>query len=189
MAIRLIFDDSDHQKKSLRLEQRLKRPQALLKRIHVYILGKTAQTFRRLRRGGRFRGVFWPPFEAQYERKTDGVVVPAWGGVHKVNFRRTKRGTIAKRQSPFVQGRLRPSGRRVTETSNLMRDTGRMAQAAGQTRLWRDRGRTLLMDTHNVDYAPEQQAMRPFLFFDIPTDLRWISRRMLDHVDLEKGLR
>ena len=127
------------------------------KRFRVYMLRQTGLTFRSLKRGGTYRGVTWKPYADQYTRKTDGVTVPAWGKVRKVHG------------VGLVKGRLRPSGKRVTASSNLMRDTGRLSAAAGQTLSYRNRGKTMRMGT-NVSYAEEQQKLRPFLFFQIPQD-------------------
>jgi len=129
----------------------------VFKRFRVYMLRQTSNTFRTLRRGGRFRGVTWQWYADQYTRKTDGVTVPAQGRVRKV------------RGVGLVKGRLRPSGKRVTSASNLMRDTGRLSAAAGQTVSFRNHGKTLRLGT-NVSYAGAQQRLRPYLFFQVPED-------------------
>jgi len=98
-------------------------------------------------RGGVVRGQVWKGFADQYTRKTDGVVVPAEGGVQKVNIKRTHigfnlaadpesgwlgRGTPITRaeaagyQRGTVQGKKRPSGQRVESSSILNQDTGRL---------------------------------------------------------------
>lgn len=129
----------------------------VFKRFRVYMIRQTGLTFRTLKRGGTFRGVTWKGFADQYTRKTDGVTVPAQGRVRKVHG------------VGLVKGRLRPSGKRVSASSNLMRDTGRLSAAAGQTLSFRNRGKTMRMGT-NVSYAEEQQNLRPFLFFQVPQD-------------------
>lgn len=112
--------------------------------------------------GGTVRGEQWDGFSDQYTRKTDGVTVPAWGGVPKVKLKYTSigrrlsfdtygnRGGLRggrhtfrglRRTTPVlqieldgysrgqVQGKKRPSGQRVTESSRLNEDTGRLRNA------------------------------------------------------------
>ncbi len=129
----------------------------VFKRFRVYMIRQTSLTFRALKRGGSYRGVTWKWYKDQYTRKADGVTVPAQGRVRKVHG------------VGLVKGRMRPSGKRVTASSNLLRDTGRLSAAAGQTLSFRNRGKTMRMGT-NVSYAEEQQKLRPFLFFQVPQD-------------------
>lgn len=174
MPVKITLDTSDHHRLAVKLEERFKRPVQLLKRIHVYILGKTGLMFRKNRRGGTYRGVYWPPFAPQYTRKTDGVTVPAEGGVRKVYG------------SGTVKGRKRPSGKRITQSSNLMRDTGGLAQAAGATRrinLKAVGGASMEGVTTGKQYAAEQQDLRPFLFFQLPEDARAIHRFVIRHIE------
>lgn len=63
--------------------------------------------------GGSTRGITWRPFQYQYIRKTDGALVPAWGGVKKLYGK------------GVVKARKRVRGR-VTPGSWLMRDTQQM---------------------------------------------------------------
>lgn len=65
--------------------------------------------------GGNFRGDSWPKFADQYTR-SDGTVVPAWGGTAKANGHGT------------VKGRLRGSSKsaRVTKQSVANIDTGEL---------------------------------------------------------------
>lgn len=133
----------------------------ILLRFAAYMMQQTGMTFRALSHGGTYRGVTWKPFAKQYTRKTDGVTVPAWGGVAKL------------RGQGVVQGRKRPSGQWVTQTSNLMRDTGIMAAAAGSSWRFENQNHRIIMSTEGPakKYAPRQQALRPFLFFHLPNDL------------------
>lgn len=84
--------------------------------------------------GGSYRGVSWPGMKPQYRRKTDGVVVPAWGGVPRVRRPvvsqriRWKNGKPLAGAKTFggprtVQAKLRPSGQRVRQTSMMNADT------------------------------------------------------------------
>jgi hypothetical protein len=55
--------------------------------FRAYMARVTHDTFDALGKGGgTYRGVTWAPFADQYTRKTDGVVVPAWGGVPRLRF-------------------------------------------------------------------------------------------------------
>ena len=64
-----------------------------------YMQRRTTLMFSRLSRGsGSFRGVSWPWFAPQYTR-ADGTVVPAFGGIPKLNGK------------GLVKGRKRASGK------------------------------------------------------------------------------
>lgn len=121
------------------------------RRFAQYMRVVTDDTFDNLRMGGSYRGVRWRYFAPQYTRKTDGVTVPAWGGVRKLYGRGN------------VLGRLRPSGARVAKGDAIMQDTGTMrSRAALVTKMDRYFAR---LGVQGVNYAPAQHAMRPFLFF------------------------
>lgn len=124
-------------------------------------------------KGGKHRGVAWAGFAPQYTRK-DGTVIPAWGGVKRVakgrvhignrlNERRTAFFRVHNRITGKVQGRLRPSGTRITKGSRLMQDTNTLrARAALVIDINQFRGR---LGPQGVKYAAKQNAIRPFLFF------------------------
>lgn len=113
------------------------------------------------------RGVSWPGFAPQYTRK-DGTVVPAWGGIPKV------------RGKGMVKGRKRPSGTRLTPVSALMQDTANLRGKA-ITALFRQSKTALSFGTPEaVDYAGEQAARRPYLFFYLPQDQPALRQILLD---------
>jgi hypothetical protein len=114
--------------------------------------------FIRLRRGGSARGVSWADFKPQYRRKTDGMVVPAWGGV-----RRLRGG------SDTVRPRRRPSGRFLTPQSNLMQDTGRLRATRADVSFLSPKQ---IRFGPTVSYAGYQNSLRPFAFFKIPEDVK-----------------
>ena len=119
----------------------------------------TASTFAALRHGGNYRGVHWDYFAPQYTRKTDGVTVPAWGGVPKL------------RGKGLVKGRKRRRGGRLREGDPLLDDTGQLKRKAGfRYREGLRMSETRLEMKPGVPYAAYQQAMRPFLFFEMPKD-------------------
>lgn len=140
--------------------------------FEAHMLRRTALTFRRLGRGGTFRGVNWPPFAPQYRRK-DGTLIPAWGGVPKVRGK----GTVKGKGRGQRVGDLKP--KRVTPSSRLLRSTGKLATAA-MTRVHKT-PTVLVMDTP-VKYARRQHSMRPFQFFEDPHDVdalrRFLMRRL-----------
>lgn len=171
--LKVNIDNDQLRREGIRISRKLDDPRPFFKQFRAYMLGRTGQTFRRLGRGGRFRGVRWRGYADQYTRKTDGVTVPAHGGVPKLRGR------------GLVKGRLRASGQRVTPSSRLLRDTGRLAAAAGTTLRFRDGGRTMQMITRNVAYGPAQQARRPFLFFELPHDAKVAARMALQHLRSE----
>lgn len=130
--------------------------------FQTYMTSVTGNTFKRLKKGGTFRGVTWKGFAPQYMRK-DGTVIPAEGGIPKV------------RGEGMVKGRKRASGKRVTRSSNLLRDTGRL-QAAALGRVHKTKS-VMVMDT-KLKYAGWQNQLRPFQFFEIPRDEN-VARDML----------
>lgn len=132
-----------------------------------YMRVQTESMFRKLRKGGRHRGVLWKYFAPQYVRK-DGTVVPAWGGIPKV------------RGKGKVKGRLRPSGARVTSRAALMRDTGTMSSRAAL--VLRNQRTRLVLGPQGVNYAEYQQGLRRFLFFHEPRDTRQLGRILSRHL-------
>lgn len=113
------------------------------------------------------RGVSWPGFAPQYTRQ-DGTVVPAWGGIPKV------------RGKGMVKGRKRPSGTRLTPVSAIMQDTGNLRGKA-ITALFRQTKTAISFGTpESVNYAGEQAARRPYLFFYLPQDKPALRQILLD---------
>lgn len=82
----------------------------LLTAVSAFHLRQVGVTFSQ--QGKRDEHPAWPSFAPQYTRKTDGVTVPAWGGVPKL------------RGKGNVKGRMRPSGKRITPNSKILMDTG-----------------------------------------------------------------
>jgi len=137
----------------------------------AYMQSRTQLMFQRNAKGGSFRGKKWPQFADQYIRKTDGVTVPAHGGVARLHG------------AGKVKGRLRGKGKaekdRVTSSSNLLRHRGilyRMALTKTEKTTKR-----LVMDTP-VDYAASQNAMRPFQFFELPKDGQMAARMAAKYI-------
>ena len=122
-----------------------------------YMRTTTDNTFRALRHGGTYRGVTWDYFAPQYTRKTDGVTVPAWGGVPKV------------KGSGNVKARIRPSGAPVSPGDSIVQDSGVLRSRAAL--VVQMKPNVLELGPQGVTYAKYQQAMRPFLFFT-PKDAR-----------------
>jgi hypothetical protein len=150
--------------------------------------------------GGSMRGVTWRPFKYQYIRRTDGALVPAWGGVIKLHRWQTvakvgSSGSVTfsarkmTRKEGTILGKKRPSGKRVTPSSWLMRDTGHMFRGMVSSPL-------ALTATHlrvgpKVNYANYQNAMRPFAFIYPPTDepaLQMTFQSWLDEMIASTGV-
>ncbi len=168
MAIRLtIKHDLDRLQDDL--HRRLTDARPVWHRFAQYMRARTDATFEALRQGGTFRGVTWKYFAPQYTRKTDGVTVPAWGGVPRL------------RGKGVVQGRMRPSGARVRQGDAIMQDTMTMRSRAAL--VMHVTPRSLILGPQGVRYAAAQQARRPFLFFDVPTDTSVLERFALDHLE------
>jgi hypothetical protein len=121
------------------------------KKFAQYFRVAVDRHFKALKKGGTNRGVTWKPFAPQYTRKTDGAVVPAWGGTKKV------------RGAGRVKGRLRPSGTRITKGSALLQDTNTLRSRATLT--IRQTRTSMEVGPQGVNYAAKQHARRPFLFF------------------------
>lgn len=132
-----------------------------------YMQRRTTLMFSRLSRGsGSFRGVSWPWFAPQYTR-ADGTVVPAFGGIPKLNGK------------GLVKGRKRASGKRIRPADKVMQDTGRMKTAV----LARQNlsGSRFVMDTP-AEYAKFQHALRPFQFFE-DDDAKVLTRLFRKHIN------
>lgn len=140
--------------------------------------------FQQNRRGGLWRGAAWNYFKDQYTRKTDGVTVPAWGGVPHIgqysaisDARRAKLkaaglnfGSLTKNKNKTVLGRLRPSGARVTPLSSIMQDTGELRRGAASV-LQVFQGRMAIKADSRVGVrAAALSRQRPFLFWYLPDD-------------------
>lgn len=132
--------------------------------IHAYMVAQTDRTFEEAGgpgsaiRGGESRGVQWAPFAPQYTR-SDGSVIPIWGGVERVD------------KTAEVQPKQRPSGRPYTPASLLVQDTGRLRQRAA-TEVVEISPASLVFGTR-LEYAGFQDALRPFLF---------VSDQEADHI-------
>ena len=96
-TIRLEIEDERLRRRLEEVAEKGKRPRDLFVRIHADQRTKSRTMFRKLRRGGTFRQVTWPWYQDQYTRKTDGVTVPAEGGVPKVRGEGVVLGTAASR--------------------------------------------------------------------------------------------
>lgn len=150
------------------LERRGGDVRVVWRRFLQYMRVQTALTFQALRTGGVYRGVRWSYFAPQYTRKTDGVVVPAWGGVPKI------RGT------GLVLGRLRPSRTRVRQGDAILDDTSTLKGRA--TTYVPVLNKHELRFGTNLGYARFQARRRPFLFFDVPRDKNVLLGMLRDHV-------
>ncbi len=150
----------------------IKHPKRVMRRFHVYMVGQTGQMFRENKHGGTHRGVTWPWYTPQYTRKTDGVTVPAEGGVPKLHG------------GGNVKGRLRSSGgtsKRTTKQSNLLRLTGRLASEVVTA---------INIDDNEMEMGTSQEHVvilnrkRPILFFT-DDDLRQLQLLLLEQLEAE----
>lgn len=169
MAFRLTISAQELDATGTALRGQLTDVRPALQRFAQYMRVQTDRTFQALRRGGDYRGVHWRYFAPQYTRKTDGVTVPAWGGVPKL------------RGQGLVLGRKRPSGARVKQGDAVVQDTmtlrGRAALVMGLTR------NRLTLGPQGVRYAAAQQAKRPFLFFNFPADRDALAGMIRQHLE------
>lgn len=146
----------------------------LLEDFHARMVSRIDRTFElaggpgSVSEGGYdpFRDITWAPLAAQRKR-TDGTLIPAWGG------------TAKKRGKGLTKGKLRPSGRRISENDGLNQDTGRFRQraATGYVHISRDR----LTFGPGLIYSNAVQALRPAVFIS-ESDAQLLEKMMLDRL-------
>lgn len=156
----ITIDDKEARRTLQQLEERGGDVSVPLLRFRQYMTVKTDSMFSVLSSAhgkGSHRGVKWSEFAPQYTRK-DGTEIPAWGGIKKVRGR------------GMVKGKLRPSNTRVSKSSALMQDTGNLRGKATTTLFRRTPKRISFGTSPSVNYAAEQQELRPYLFFTVPED-------------------
>ena len=123
-------------------------------------------------------------------------VRPAWRRAQQymrvrtdTTFERLRRGgTFRGVRWPYFSesyiGQKRPSGAIVKRGDAVLQDTGTLRSRAALTQLL-DRNKMRLGT--NLNYAAKQAKRRPFLFFQIPQDVKAITRIVLDHLLAGKG--
>lgn len=141
---------------------------SIAKHIHRNMKARVDSVFVKNKKGGTHRGVTWDYFAPQYTRKTDGAVVPAWGGVKKLRGRGK------------VKGRLRPSGSRVTSRASLLQDTNTLRARALLAR--RITNTSVVMGSAGPSYSRYQHNLRPFVFWHLPDDLTMMRRVIIDRM-------
>ena len=162
---------------------------------------------------GTFRGNVWPKLEPQYTRKTDGVVVPVWGGVKRVRAGRvtqvraggrTRRAsTLSKSQkaSGFgvvklgqtfdkgnVLGKLRSTGQRYKQGDEQLRSdqpTSILKDWATGKPVLSDRGKRIKL-VSNHPGARRNHDLRPFSWGKQieQEELRDITQRVNAYIQL-----
>jgi hypothetical protein len=139
-----------------------------LRNFYGYMLRQTDLTFRKLgpKNSGRFREVSWPWFSPV--RKSDGTVVEPEGVRVRHSFNRYR----------MPRGKKRPATHYVQSDSRLLADTGRLKAAALST--FRVSDFELQAET-DVQYADEQQQMRPFAFLT-DADVEHLRKMLIKHV-------
>lgn len=191
--MKLDVQDEALQKLLKQVDKALSTGRAVFKEFALYMRHVTDTTFIRNRHGGSYRGVSWDYFAPQYTRKTDGVTVPAWGGVAKIKAgysKYTKAGKeknkgLSKTRGKNVLGRRRPSGARIKQGDSVMQDSGTLrARAALTLALGENK---IELGPQGVKYAGEQQALRPFLFFEVPKDSARLLQIAVKHLQREVG--
>lgn len=92
MPAKLTVEDKAIRDAMKQTEKNARQPRPLLIRIHAHQQKESGLMFRFLAKGGTRRTVSWGWFADQYTRKTDGVTVPAEGGVKRLRGERYQRG-------------------------------------------------------------------------------------------------
>lgn len=123
----------------------------------------------RASRGGAYFGKRWAPMQDQYTRQTDGVTVPAWGGVTKLQGKGK------------VKAKKRPSGQRVSKNSVLMQDTGAMRNSWLGSRPHIDEN-VLSIGLGALEYTKHQEKRRRFAFW-ARNDERMLANEVQREVD------
>lgn len=195
--IALGIDDADLRREMARFGVAAEDGREPLKRFYLAIKPKWILQWNAVKaEGGMFRGAHWPWFANQYTRETDGVTVPAWGGVPRVarGFAKSKKWTETQRRgvstgermartSGNVSGKLRPSGQRVTQASIQMRDTGELQKRLLPPRadITQDR---LMLGGDAPDHYEHLRETRPVLFWtqEDQADLNKAAREWLDEL-------
>lgn len=160
-----------------------------LKRFYAVFKARCPQAIGQVRAtGGMYRGKAFPKLADQYTRKTDGVTVPAWGGVPRVakGFRKATKWSDTQRRGVStgermakvggnVSGRLRGDGQRVKASSPQMNATGRLLKRLFPQRADITRQR-LQLGADAPDYYESLAKERPVLFFT-PEDQAELNRQ------------
>lgn len=108
--------------------------------------------------GAWFRPGIWWRAAADLYRRASGERIPPWGGVPRI-----------RKPKGAVKGRKRHSGTRVTRASWMMQDNGTLLQdflTAPEIGPNKD----ILTWSVVTDYAEEQNGLRPYNQFSLPTD-------------------
>lgn len=178
--------DDKKARRLLRVKSRKVRDvRPMLLKFQKYIIARIRIQFHKLRKGGKFRGVFWADLQGRPgSRKRAGISTRggAFGGYRAgvrwdIATRKVKGGT--RTGGKYTLGAMRPSGKRVTADSAVMDDTGTLKRKAGT---WIKRlTRNEIVFGTNLLYAGPQDARRRFMFFELPRDLNVARRLCVEH--------
>jgi hypothetical protein len=201
---------------SLSTTGRRKAGKKIIARFHITLWNEVKKAWDAVRvTGGTFRGKVWARIEDQYTRKLDGVTVPAWGGVPRMQAQfigsRKKIGLgwhqtatavkwmdgkpvrgrrIMEQNKNFggnVKAKLRHGDVRVKQTDIMMRDTGNMRNDFFYAAKVKDEYRLRLEPSEgNLKYAERQNSLREFAFF---TEKDAANFRAIAEVGLNEQLR
>lgn len=188
-----------------RTEGRLDNMAPAWNNVHAYMIRVITEQFDRSKRGGTARGVNWEYFKHQYIRKTDGTVVPAWGGVPRLIMRNSdgggymklgrwigvnrpnyvRTGEARRAAKGVVLGRLRSKTaggkKRVRKGDSIMQSTGLMRNGVLSK---------MKASAHKVEMSPKRQSgkikyqnqLRPFMFFEDPKDVNYVREQVINFV-------
>lgn len=144
--LKIEFDDRQLQRALSLLGEKAADGRVPMTRFYLGFVARVKRALGQVRAtGGMFRGVPFARFADQYVRKTDGQIVPAWGGVPRLSKKQGGKGGFIKakkwsdtqrrgvstgeRQAKVggnVSGRLRKRGGRVTQNTPQMNDSGEL---------------------------------------------------------------
>lgn len=125
----------------------------IFREFRAYYADQVDSVFDHLGQGGRYRYLYWKPFPASaipHPRKRPGL---RWYPMNGGGARYSK---PKKTVTAMTLGRRRPSGKRLSVTSKLMQDTGRLRKDASESFM---QPGSLIFQSR-LAYAEKQFAMR-----------------------------
>lgn len=172
------------------LEKKLADFRPAWKSIHAFMLKTILYQFDAMKgdlgSGRTLRGVRWKYFKYQYIRKTDGVTVPAWGGVPLI--RKSWKYPRAKLVKGKLRSKQRGSKKRIKKGDSIMQNTGKMRSGILQ-KIRMTKYKITMRSAGDQKKIGFQNRLRPFLFFEIPHDVDKIKEYVIKYLEGDNGKR
>jgi hypothetical protein len=146
--------------------------------VQAYMRSRISKQFTESSQGGLSRGVTWLYFADQYTRKTDGVTVPAWGGVPRLDG---KGNVLGRKRHGAPRGWRNKTQKRVKFGDKVMQNTRALYNSLLSVSAIKNGGNTIWLYSAKR-YETYQDRLRPYLFFMTP-ELNHLQKRYLDHAN------